>query len=157
MNITNEIGLVELLWSLAIVFGLVAEAIRIASVYGDLRARKRSKRNGLMKIQVRSDLRNEVARFMVLACLTPLAYIFLTTINRPHPWHFDIILVALVCLLAIPFILLYDAVRTQQTRQQILRALDKEDYKNHTHGIVKSSIKELGDDHASSGETPNSH
>lgn len=126
----QTVGPLEAMWTIVVVIGLLAGIRRTLSVVEDLRARKRAKRNGLMYMQARNDVRTEIIRLCVMICLVGIALAAVTSPQRHAVWSWQVI-VTTSALCLIPATLTYDSIRTEQVRNKLLDTLEERDRKFH--------------------------
>src|SRR5688572_8728375 len=122
---TDTISYLEAVWLTVLCVGIIASFWMTYQSYADLRARRRSGRNGLMLRRARNDLRTEIIRLSVLLSLTWFGYRAFQTPVLPieHWWHYNV-LIPIAVLIWIPLALGYDAIRSSMTRKYIIDEFD---------------------------------
>ena len=121
--ITSTISYLELAWTIVVVLGIIFAIPRVIAVIGDVWARERLGKNGLLLDQARNDVRTELFRLCILIGLLGIAYIALSRPNPPFIWRWETFWSAGV-FISIPCLFAYDSLRSQQLRNRILNRLE---------------------------------
>lgn len=123
MPITSTITLIELVWTVPALIGLLVTAWMVADIWGDWRYIERLHWNGLARFQVKRWLHSEI---VVLAINALLALTGLVALTQPQPATSasppsTVTLVIVGALVSVPALLMVRSIGDRYARHRIRR------------------------------------